>query len=71
MNKFNKLFKYWFFILILYLTGRLKKLDSIHRGDIRKYTGAFKTSPVGSLHVEANYPPPGTKKEGIGTKIPV
>ena len=35
--------------------GRLKKLDSIHREGIRIYTGAFRTSPVESLHVEANY----------------
>ena len=26
--------------------GRLKKQDSIHRKDIRIYTGAFRTSPV-------------------------
>ena len=36
--------------------GRLKKLDSIHREGIRIYTGAFKTSPVEALHVEANDP---------------
>ena len=34
---------------------RLKKLDSIHREGVRIYTGAFRTSPVESLHVEANY----------------
>ena len=33
---------------------RLKKLDSIHRKGIRIYTGAFRTSPVESLHVETN-----------------
>ena len=34
--------------------GIKKKLDSMHREDIRIYTGAFRTSPVESLHVEAN-----------------
>ena len=34
--------------------GRLKKLDRIHREGIRIYTGAFRTSPVESLHVETN-----------------
>ena len=38
-------------------TGRLKKLDSIHREGIRIYTGAFRTSPVEALHVESNDPP--------------
>ena len=37
--------------------GRIKKLDSIHREDIRIQRGAFKTSPVEALHVEANAPP--------------
>ena len=37
--------------------GRLKKLDCIHRKDIRIYTVAFRISPVESLHVEANDPP--------------
>ena len=34
--------------------GRLKKLDCIHREGMRIYTGAFRTSPVEELHVEAN-----------------
>ena len=33
-----------------------KKLVSIHREGIRIYTGAFKTSPVESFHVEAYDP---------------
>ena len=37
--------------------GNLKKLDSFHREGIRIYTGAFRTSPVESLHVEENDPP--------------
>ena len=37
--------------------GNLKKLDGTHRNDIRIYTGAFKTSPIEALHVEANDPP--------------
>ena len=36
---------------------RLKKLDGIHREGIRIYTEAFRTSPVETLHVEANNPP--------------
>ena len=51
--------------------GRLKKLDSIQRKGIRIYTGASRTSPEESIHVEANDPPHETKKERIGTKIPV
>ena len=43
--------------------GRIKKLDSIHREGIKKYTGAFRTSPVKALH------PTGTKKEQTWTKI--
>ena len=31
--------------------GKLKKLDSIHREDIRIYNGAFRISPVEALHV--------------------
>ena len=31
----------------------IKKLDIIHRKGIRIYTGAFRTSPVESLHVKA------------------
>ena len=37
--------------------GRLKRLDSTHREDIRICTGDFRTSPVEALHVEANDPP--------------
>ena len=37
--------------------GRLKKLDSMHREEIKIYTGAFRTTPVEALHVEANDPP--------------
>ena len=36
--------------------GRLKKLDSIHREDIRIYTGVFRTSPVETLYVKSNDP---------------
>ena len=34
----------------------LKKLDNIYREGLRIYTGAFRTSPVQVLHVEANNP---------------
>ena len=37
--------------------GRLGKLDSMDREGIRIYIGAFITSLVESLHVEANEPP--------------
>ena len=36
--------------------GRLKKLDNINIESIRIYTGAFRTSPIEALHVEANDP---------------
>ena len=36
--------------------GRLKKLGNMHREGIIIYTGAFKTSPVESLHIKANDP---------------
>ena len=36
---------------------RLIKLDNIHREGIIIYTGAFRTSPVEALNVEANNPP--------------
>ena len=38
-------------------TGRLKKLDTINKEGLRICTEAFRTSPVESLHVEADYPP--------------
>ena len=33
--------------------GRLKKFNSIHKEGIRIYTGSFKTSPEGSMHIKA------------------
>ena len=33
--------------------GKLKKLDSKYRESIIIYTGAFRTSPIEALHVEA------------------
>ena len=50
-------------------TGRLKKLDSIHREDIRIYTGAFRTSPVEALHVEANDPPLELRRNELGLRF--
>ena len=35
----------------------LKKLDSVHNEALRICTGAFRTSPVASLQVEAGSPP--------------
>ena len=49
--------------------GRLKKLDSIHREGIRIYTGAFRTSPVSALHVEANDPPLVLRKNELGLRF--
>ena len=49
-------------------TGRLKKLDSIHRESVRIYTGVFRNPPEESIHTSIL---PGTKMERIGTKIPV
>ena len=49
--------------------SRLKKLDSIHREGIRIYTGAFKTSPMESLHVEANEPALYKKRNELGLRF--
>ena len=49
--------------------GRLKKLDSIHREGIRIYTGAFRTSPVEALHVEANNPPQEIRRNELGLRF--
>ena len=46
--------------------GRLKKLDSIHRDGIRIYTKAFRTSPVKTLHLEANNPPLELRRNELG-----
>ena len=44
------------------------KLDSIHREGIRIYTGAFKTSPIESLHVEANEPSLEKRRTELGLR---
>ena len=49
--------------------GRLKKLDSIHREGIRIYIGAFRTSPVKALHVEANDPPLKLRQHKLGLRF--
>ena len=46
--------------------GRIKKLDSIHREGIRIYTGAFRTSPVETLHAEANDPSLKLRRNELG-----
>lgn len=43
----------------------LKKLDPIHHGSIRLILGAFRTSPVESLFVEANEYPPQIRSEKL------
>ena len=49
--------------------GRLKKIDSIHREGIRIYTGAFRTSPVEALHVEAKYPLLELRRNELGLRF--
>ena len=49
--------------------GGLKKLDSMHREDIRIYTGAFKISPVEALHGEANNPPLELRMNELGLRF--
>ena len=48
---------------------RLKKLDSIHWESQRIYTGAFRTSPVEALHVEANDPSLELKKDKLCLRL--
>ena len=45
---------------------RLKKLNSIHRGGIRIYTGAFRMLPVKSIHVEARDPTMELRRNELG-----
>ena len=47
----------------------LKKLDSIHREGIRIYTGAFKTSSMESLHIEANEPALDKRRNELGLRF--
>ena len=49
--------------------GIKKKLDSMHREDIRIYTGAFRTSPVETMHVEANNPPLELTRNELGLRF--
>ena len=49
--------------------GRLKKLDSINREGIRIYTGAFRTSPLESMHVEANDSPLELRRNELGLRF--
>ena len=49
--------------------GRLKKVDIIHIEGIRIYTGAFRTSPVKTLHVEVNDPPRELRKNELGLRF--
>ena len=46
--------------------GSLKKLYGIHREGIIIYIGAFRTSLVETLHVEANGPPLELRKNELG-----
>ena len=47
---------------------RLKKLDSIHWENLRIYTGAFRTSRLEVLYVEANDPSLELKKDKLGLR---
>ena len=49
--------------------GKLKKLDNIHREGIRIYTGAFRTSSVEALHVEANDPALELRRNTLGIRF--
>ena len=49
--------------------GILNKLDSIHREDIRISTGAFRTSLVEALHVDANDPPLELRRNELGLRL--
>ena len=51
------------------MAGKLKKLYSIHREDIRIYTRTFRTSPVEALHVEANYSLLELKRNKLGLRF--
>ena len=48
---------------------RLKKVDIIHIEGIRIFTGAFRTSPVKTLHVEVNDPPRELRKNELGLRF--
>jgi hypothetical protein len=43
-------------------TSYIKALDAIHHQGLRLCTGAYRTSPVASLYVEANEPPLGLRR---------
>ena len=49
--------------------GKLKKLNSIHRDGIKIYTGAFRTSLVEALHVEANDLPLELRRNELGLRL--
>ena len=40
----------------------IKRLDTVHNQGLRLCLGAFRTSPVQSLYVEANEPPLGMRR---------
>ena len=43
----------------------IKRLDTVHNQGLRLCLGAFRTSPVQSLYVEANEPPLDIRKTGL------
>ena len=49
--------------------GRLNKLDSMHIDGIRINAGAFRTSPVEALHVEANDQPLQLRSNELGLRF--
>ena len=49
--------------------GRLKKLDRMHREGIRIYRGAFRTSSIEFLHVEANDPHLELRRNELGQRF--
>ena len=51
------------------IKSRLKKLDSIQREGIGLYSEAFKTSPIESLHAEANESTLDKRRNELGLRI--
>ena len=59
----------WLLIIQYSFCRKTENLYIIHSEGIRIYTGAFRTSPVECLLVDANESLSGNKKERTGTKI--
>ena len=49
----------------------IKRLDTVHNQGLRLCLGAFRTSPVHSLYVEANEPPLGMRRTRLSLQYGV